>query len=555
MFKARCTLSALLVGIALAGSVHALGLGPVELQSRLSEPLLADIPLYGVNAATLQNVQVRLANREEFSRLGLDYLPDVSRLQLQVLAQERRVVLQIRSAQAIREPMISIAVVAEENGVRVMREFALLFDLPSTEQRREVNVPSTTSVLASPMQNSEEASSGSSALYGPTLAGDTLSSIAMKLAKNQNLPWTVIATALFKLNPQAFIANDPNKLMMATQLTIPTTEQLAIYTAQDWQQLMTDSTKRAANTGALSSSKVTEPLNNSRVTPGSEANQSVPANSEQLNSLLAKNAELKALVAASEARIADLEARILALPPVSTSQPTTPQNTVNPVTPTMSTAAPITLEQATPTGPVEEIIANAKDKPSSISPIITIRDQTVAPVPATTSVSSDAPSEWQEMFWYLIAILGLMGLGTLIWTWREKVSVQKQLLLQRVRYRRDLSTHLPLPETHEHTKSGVEDSSITDRRQLKFQQIQAAVETYIGYKRYDRAEELLQKEISAAKDDLIFRRQLTRLLKTLEHQRVTEEVIAAEQNHSFEQEESKTVVTLINKDPQRSHGH
>ena len=53
----------------------ALGLGQLQLKSKLGEPLLAEIPVISADPAELENLEARLAAPETFLRVGLP-LPD-----------------------------------------------------------------------------------------------------------------------------------------------------------------------------------------------------------------------------------------------------------------------------------------------------------------------------------------------------------------------------------------------------------------------------------------------------------------------------------------------
>ena len=63
---------AVLTGLLLAaGNAAALGLGQIEVKSRLNQPLLAEIPIISTTPGELQALQARLASPETFRRIGL----------------------------------------------------------------------------------------------------------------------------------------------------------------------------------------------------------------------------------------------------------------------------------------------------------------------------------------------------------------------------------------------------------------------------------------------------------------------------------------------------
>ena len=58
--------------IAAAGPVAALGLGQIQVKSRLDQPLLAEIPIISSDPAELEQLQARLASPDTFRRIGLE---------------------------------------------------------------------------------------------------------------------------------------------------------------------------------------------------------------------------------------------------------------------------------------------------------------------------------------------------------------------------------------------------------------------------------------------------------------------------------------------------
>src|SRR5690348_9923541 len=63
------------VAIALAligGNAFALGLGTIQVKSKLNQPLDAEIQVLAENAADTAGLNVNLANAEDFQRVGLD---------------------------------------------------------------------------------------------------------------------------------------------------------------------------------------------------------------------------------------------------------------------------------------------------------------------------------------------------------------------------------------------------------------------------------------------------------------------------------------------------
>ena len=63
----------LAVALALASSnAFSLGLGPIEVRSRMNEPLEARIPVVVSDADEAEGLKVKLAGTDDFKRVGFD---------------------------------------------------------------------------------------------------------------------------------------------------------------------------------------------------------------------------------------------------------------------------------------------------------------------------------------------------------------------------------------------------------------------------------------------------------------------------------------------------
>lgn len=99
---------AIAIAIALNGGVaFALGLGPVNVKSRLNQPLVAEIPVVEGSADEAKGLLVQLASPEDYDRVGLDRGRMTVPLTF-VLTKDSRgqSVIRVTSEQAIREPEV-----------------------------------------------------------------------------------------------------------------------------------------------------------------------------------------------------------------------------------------------------------------------------------------------------------------------------------------------------------------------------------------------------------------------------------------------------------------
>lgn len=109
----------------------ALGLGEIHLNSALNEPLNAEIDLVGAAPEELPGIRATLADRESFTRYGIDRPTFLSSLTFKVgKSKAGRDVLQVRSADAIPEPFVTFLVEVNWSRGRLMREYTVLLDPP-----------------------------------------------------------------------------------------------------------------------------------------------------------------------------------------------------------------------------------------------------------------------------------------------------------------------------------------------------------------------------------------------------------------------------------------
>ena len=116
-----------------ASNALALGLGRLSVQSALGETLRAEIDVTSITAEEASNLNVRVAPPESYRAAGVDYnsvLPST-----QVMLQRRadgRSVLTLTSDRAVQEPFVDVILEITWSTGRLVREYTLLFDPPTT---------------------------------------------------------------------------------------------------------------------------------------------------------------------------------------------------------------------------------------------------------------------------------------------------------------------------------------------------------------------------------------------------------------------------------------
>ncbi|HUQ52656.1 MAG TPA: FimV/HubP family polar landmark protein, partial [Gammaproteobacteria bacterium] len=116
--------------LAAPAGAWALGLGDIELQSALNQPLRAEIAL-SATADELQGLKVMLAAPDMFERRGIDRPDFLNRLDVRVVTDRSgRSVVQVSSRESIAEPFVTLLIEATWPRGRNIKEYTVLLDPP-----------------------------------------------------------------------------------------------------------------------------------------------------------------------------------------------------------------------------------------------------------------------------------------------------------------------------------------------------------------------------------------------------------------------------------------
>jgi pilus assembly protein FimV len=259
------TVLALLAMFASFGA-SALGLGQIEVKSRIGQPLLAEIPIVTSDPTELEQLRAGLASPETFARIGLrPPIGIIADLQFtQALDARGNPVIRVTSTQPVGEPLLTFLVEVDWGQGRLVREYSALIDTPrtvsaplqpdiaaptveapaiierpaepsetiATEAQPEPEpapteiptgepAPQDTQAIV-PQQQVAIAPAPRPALDGSDYevrGGDTLSEIAARVGSAGTLDQTMIA--LLRANPDAFIGGNINRLKAGAVLRMP----------------------------------------------------------------------------------------------------------------------------------------------------------------------------------------------------------------------------------------------------------------------------------------------------------------------------------------------
>ncbi len=251
-----------------SNAAFGLGLGVLDVQSNLDQPLSGLITVNVAPGDDLSSLQAQLASREEFETLGVDYPDYLKDIKLTVERSGGGAVLRVSSNNVvIKEPFIHFLVKVTWSGGNFLREYTALIDPPvyAAETPRSISrpravgedvsvgdsaadtqddigstiddAPITSETIDSPAVEVDDVVSstadqneefdGAEARYGPVRSGESLSLIAQDLQRQvPDLSIYAIMQALFEENPNAFIDNNINGLIQGSILDIRDLDQI-----------------------------------------------------------------------------------------------------------------------------------------------------------------------------------------------------------------------------------------------------------------------------------------------------------------------------------------
>ena len=121
----------------------ALGLGRLNVQSALGEPLRAEIDVTSITADEAVSLQSKMASPETYRAAGVDYNPVLGATHVSLQKRsDGRSVLRLSSDRAVTEPFVDAILDLSWSSGRLVREYTLLFDPPVT---RSAQTPALTS--------------------------------------------------------------------------------------------------------------------------------------------------------------------------------------------------------------------------------------------------------------------------------------------------------------------------------------------------------------------------------------------------------------------------
>jgi pilus assembly protein FimV len=243
------TAALLILGALSCFSAQALSLGRLQVQSFLGESLRAELELRDVSEADAKSFKVEVAPATTFRALGIDYQPAYTELvfNMQVLP-DGRALLKISGSRPVAVNFIDLVLDFSWASGRTTREFTLLImppaapgpvapmapavqETPASSAPAAAPAPAAAAPMPAPAPATPApavpASKPVAAKGGARLtvkAGDTASELAVQ-AKSVNVSLDQMLLAMLRSNPEAFVANNVNRLLAGAELSVPTSDQ------------------------------------------------------------------------------------------------------------------------------------------------------------------------------------------------------------------------------------------------------------------------------------------------------------------------------------------
>jgi pilus assembly protein FimV len=350
--KQALSLAVVIAGAYPAAS-NALGLGDIESNSHLNQPLRARIELLAASPADTNQLQVRLASPDVFNRVGVARPAFLNNLQFTPTTQGGKPVILVTSDAPIQEPFVNFLLEVSWPQGQLLKEYTVMLDPPVLMQPGNT-VAGEASVRAEPkaagtvrrttgqrvtrneghqeapqtMEVGAAATNASNVAANPNPAavatrvyrvkpGDTLFKVASRV-RQPGVSNEQMMMALFRANPKAFLDANINNLKVGTSLKAPkASEADNISRAEARRQIRQQNAdwrnyrQTLAHAGVVpQETKVVEPTNVKNNT-AKVSNASAKNNQARLEVLGSKDAKAvdknNAVAAGNNAKLAELE--------------------------------------------------------------------------------------------------------------------------------------------------------------------------------------------------------------------------------------------------------
>ncbi len=238
---------------------HALGLGNMRVESKLNEPLSAQIDIIGATADELKVIRASVANPEAFRRYQAERPSFLSSATISVGTDATgRPVLNIRSSEAFTAPLVEFLVDVRSGKQELLRDYSLLLDparvtpvvsaratafpggapepQPGTPSLEIPNIVLASASINAPMPAQTLPAADPVAVHAEeryrVVANDTLRGIVRHVGARSEAEQQRTMLAIFLANPDAFSGNI-NRLHDGALIKIPSAADIQVFDRAD----------------------------------------------------------------------------------------------------------------------------------------------------------------------------------------------------------------------------------------------------------------------------------------------------------------------------------
>jgi pilus assembly protein FimV len=227
--KNLTVLIALISCFSFSGSLWAVGLGQLRADSSINQPLSVRIQLTDLGSTPLDEINVAVADADNFERLGVDVVDNFPEIQIILGVDEAGPYARLESASVIRTPYLEVVLDTRWPSGRVLTQHTILLDPPVFLDSEEADVADSAPPGSAPRSDVVEEAVDASITSPRTVTTDrssTLYSIAMASRPNQSVTVQQTMLAIQRLNPTSFGDGNINRLYAGEILRLPTEQQI-----------------------------------------------------------------------------------------------------------------------------------------------------------------------------------------------------------------------------------------------------------------------------------------------------------------------------------------
>ena len=227
--KNLTVLIALISCFSFSGSLWAVGLGQLRADSSINQPLSVRIQLTDLGSTPLDEINVAVADADNFERLGVDVVDNFPEIQITLGVDEAGPYARLESASVIRTPYLEVVLDTRWPSGRVLTLHTILLDPPVFLDSEEADVADSAPPGSAPRSDVVEEAVDASITSPRTVTTDrssTLYSIALASRPNQSVTVQQTMLAIQRLNPTSFADGNINRLYAGEILRLPTEQQI-----------------------------------------------------------------------------------------------------------------------------------------------------------------------------------------------------------------------------------------------------------------------------------------------------------------------------------------